>query len=105
MRNQFWIIILLIGCIGQSESRIVEKTPDMMETVQSRIEEQNRAESVSIGTRQEGDKQERRAWCRREDYRWLVRCQVSSKLPWLYPCAKKRSNSRSGGKKKEVVQR
>lgn len=102
MRNQLWIIILLIGWIGQGEHRIVEMLPNVMVTgggVQCWVEGLSSENRGSISTRLGGDRSERMVWCSGEDLKRLVRCQVRCRLPWLFPCANSRSRIHSGGQR------
>ncbi len=99
MRNQLWIIILLMVCIGQWEVRIVEMSPELVLTgriEQSRVEGVRNENRVSILTKLGKEKQERAVWRSREDLGGLVDYQVRVRLPWLYPCPNKRSHSKSG---------
>ena len=102
MRNQLWIIILLIGWIGQWEHRIVEMPPEPMVSgwaVQSWVEGQSSENRDPILTKLGGDRSERMVWGPGEDFRWLVRYQVRRRLPWLFPCANSRSKGHSGGRR------
>ncbi len=109
MRNQLWIIILLIVWTGQWEPGIVERWANLMVTgraVQSQVEGLNSEDRVPILTRLGGNRRERRAWSSGEDFRRLVRYQVQCRLPWLFACANSRSRihsrgQRDGGKKSD----
>ncbi len=102
MRNQLWIIILLIGWRGQWEQIIVEMTPEPMVSggeVQSWIEELNSENRVPILIRLGRDRSERRVWCQGEDLRRLVKYQVRCRLPWLFPCTNSQARLRSRGER------
>ena len=101
MRNQLWIIILLIGWVGQWEYGIVEMSPEPMGAVQSWEAGQSSENRDPISTRVAGDRSERRVWCPGEELRRLVRYQVRCRLPWLFPCANSYSKTHSGGQRQK----
>jgi len=84
MRNQLWIIILLIVWIGQWEHRIVEMSPEPMETgwaEQSRIEGVSRENRDPILTKSGKNRSKRAVWRPGEELRGLVAYQVRVRLP------------------------
>mgnify|MGYP000420426373 CR=1 FL=1 len=106
MRNQMWIIILLLVWIGQGAERSVEKIPELVEpkgVVQSWAEGLKSENRVTISDRKRGERSE--VWHQGEDLRGLVRYQARYQPPWVHTTAssggKASSRSQKQGKEKK----